>query len=179
MSPSRRCCGCLLDAKSASSPRHGVACLAPPARRARTSSGSSLFRPADRAFLAALARLLPRRRRQRLIVTRNPLLRWHSKLVRRTWTQPRRGPGRPRSSGKFASSCCASRARIRVGAIRGSRTSSFYVVLHRARQPPRSSRRLHDRSDQCLGNSDAGPLKSGSDGTRTRDLRRDRPPFNR
>jgi len=50
------------------------------------------FRTADRAFLAALARLLARRRRQ-LIVTPQTLLRWHRELVRRKWTQPRRGSG--------------------------------------------------------------------------------------
>jgi putative transposase len=52
------------------------------------------FRAADRAFLAALARMLPGRRRQ-LIVTPQTLLRWHRELVRRKWTQPRRRPGRP------------------------------------------------------------------------------------
>jgi putative transposase len=40
------------------------------------------FRAADRAFLAALARMLPGRRR-RLIVTPQTLLRWHRELVRR------------------------------------------------------------------------------------------------
>jgi putative transposase len=53
------------------------------------------FRPADRAFLATVARLLPRRRRQGLIVTPQTLLRWHRQLVRRKWTQPRRRRGRP------------------------------------------------------------------------------------
>jgi putative transposase len=50
---------------------------------------------ADRAFLTALARLLPRRRRHGLIVTPQTLLRWHRELVRRKWTQPQRRPGRP------------------------------------------------------------------------------------
>jgi putative transposase len=52
---------------------------------------------ADRAVLAALARLLPRRRlpRLRLIVSARTLLRWHADLVRRKWACPRRIPGRP------------------------------------------------------------------------------------
>jgi len=54
----------------------------------------SLLRPADRALLAALARLLPPRRRHGLVVTPQTLLRWHRELVRRK-TQPRKGAGRP------------------------------------------------------------------------------------
>src|SRR5215212_6775128 len=53
------------------------------------------LRPADRALLAALARLLPQRRRHGLVVTPQTFLRWHRELVRRKWTQPRRSPGRP------------------------------------------------------------------------------------
>ena len=53
------------------------------------------LRPADRAFIAALARLLPQRRRQGLVVTPATLLRWHRELVRRKWTYSRRRPGRP------------------------------------------------------------------------------------
>src|SRR5437667_9335813 len=53
------------------------------------------FRAADRAFLAALSRLLPWRRRHGLAVTPQTLLRWHRELVRRRWTQPRRPAGRP------------------------------------------------------------------------------------
>ena len=60
----------------------------------RQQTGPSL-QAADRAFLAALARLLPRRRRFGFIVTPQTLLRWHRELVRRKWTQPRRRPGRP------------------------------------------------------------------------------------
>jgi putative transposase len=53
------------------------------------------LRPADRAFIAALARLLPHRRRNGLVVTPGTLLRWHRELVRRKWAYPRRKPGRP------------------------------------------------------------------------------------
>src|SRR6266542_1561999 len=57
--------------------------------------GRPSLRPTDRAFLAALARVLPRRRRQGLVVTPQTLLRWHRELVRRKWAQPRGRPGRP------------------------------------------------------------------------------------
>jgi len=55
---------------------------------------------ADRAVLAALARLLPRGhlRQLRLIISPRTLLRWHADLVRRRWTYPPRTPGRPRTA---------------------------------------------------------------------------------
>jgi hypothetical protein len=55
---------------------------------------------ADRAVLAALARLLPRSqlRQMRLIISPRTLLRWHADLVRRQWGYPRRSPGRPRTT---------------------------------------------------------------------------------
>ena len=46
-------------------------------------AGRPSLRPADRAFLVALARVLPRRRRHALVVTPQTLLRWHRELVRR------------------------------------------------------------------------------------------------
>jgi transposase InsO family protein len=54
---------------------------------------------ADRAVLAALARLLTgaQLRRLRMIVSPRTVLRWHADLVRRHWTFPGRGPGRPRT----------------------------------------------------------------------------------
>jgi putative transposase len=61
----------------------------------RRQTSRAKLRPADRALLAALTRPLPQPRRQGLFVTPETLLRWHRKLVRRKWTQPARGPGRP------------------------------------------------------------------------------------
>ena len=49
---------------------------------------------ADRAVLAALARLFPGPLRIAWLVTPDTLLRWHRRLVRWRWTCPRRG-GRP------------------------------------------------------------------------------------
>jgi len=53
------------------------------------------LRPADRAFLAAASRLLPRERWRSFLVTPQMLLGRHRRLVARRWTHPSRGPGRP------------------------------------------------------------------------------------
>jgi len=65
--------------------RHQVAVLQRQVKRPRLSW-------ADRAVLAALARLLPggQLRQLRLIVSPRTMLRWHASLVRQRWAYPRR-----------------------------------------------------------------------------------------
>ena len=51
--------------------------------------------PANRAVLAGLARLLPRRRLERFFVQPATLLGWHRDLVAKRWTYSHGRPGRP------------------------------------------------------------------------------------
>ena len=68
--------------------RHELSILRRHARRPQ-------LREADRLFLAALSRALPRRAWSAFSVSPRTLLRWHQRLVARRWTYPRCQPGRP------------------------------------------------------------------------------------
>jgi putative transposase len=60
------------------------------------------FRPADRALLGALSRLLPRERWASLIVCPATVRRWHRDALARRWTYARRGSGRPPVEARIA-----------------------------------------------------------------------------
>jgi putative transposase len=68
--------------------RHELAVL-------RRTAGRARLDWANRAVISALARVIARDRRDRLLVTPAPLLRWHRDIARRRWTHPPRRPGRP------------------------------------------------------------------------------------
>ena len=92
---------------------------------------------ADRAVLAALARMLPgsQLRRLRLIVSPRTLLRWHADLVRRHWACPRRGPGRPRTAVSVRALVLEMARDNRAGAT-GASTASWPAWATSSRHQP-------------------------------------------
>ena len=100
-----------------------VAALRLPGLRRR--AGRVRYAPADRVWLAALARLLPRRRWTEIFpVTPATLLAWHRKLADSKYdTSKRRKPGRPPTSRASPALPSARRRRIRCGDTAGSMAS--------------------------------------------------------
>jgi len=106
---------------------------------------------ADRVFLAALSRALPRRTWSAFSVSPRTLLRWHQRLVARRWTYPHGRPGRPSVDRevealvvRLARENAAWGYRRIVGELRGLgfsvSASSVRAILIRHRLPPAPER---------------------------------------
>ena len=87
----------------------------------RRHAGRVRYEPADRVWLAALARLMPRTRWTEVFpVTPATLLAWHRKLAAKKYdTSRQRAPGR-RQSGASPALSSVWRRRIRCGDTAGS-----------------------------------------------------------
>jgi putative transposase len=109
-------------------------------------------RPADRVFLAALARVLPRDRWGSVFVRPERIRRWHRLLLARRWTYPHRRPGRPATdAGVRALIFAAGAGEPRLGLPEDSGRAC------RARYPDRGQHRL---VDPAAGRDRAGAAPS-------------------
>jgi transposase InsO family protein len=105
------------------------------------------FTWSDRALVALLAGLVPRRRWRSFLVTPQTILGWHRSLVKKRWTYPHRRPGRPALAEETVKLICRlARENPRWGYLRivgelkklGVRVSktSVATVLRRHGVPP-------------------------------------------
>jgi hypothetical protein len=113
------------------------------------------YEPADRIWLAALSRLVPRRRWSVVFpVTRATILRWHQRLVARKWTYTDRDwPVRCENSCRHltwpstaAAMACAlaERSAWLVRSRHACRSRSRYVVANALVEPSASTRTSRD-----------------------------------
>jgi transposase InsO family protein len=120
---------------------------------------------ADRAVLAALARIMPNGLRARRIVTPGTLLRWHQRLAAARWRQPR-PPGRPSVSNELVALIVRlARENTRWGVVRiqgelcrlghSVAASTIRKILRAHRIPPPSR---HDGSWRVFLRSHAATL---------------------
>jgi putative transposase len=91
----------LVGVRSSDSNEHEIVVLRHELKILRRQSGRPRLRAADRVFLAAASRVLPRSRWRSFFVTPDTLLRWHRQLVARRWTYRNRVPGRPAIAGEL------------------------------------------------------------------------------
>src|ERR1700751_945720 len=86
--------GLALMARASSAKNVKILALRPEVAALPRATSGPRMSWADRAVLAALARVMPKALRARRVVTPGTLLRWHRRLVAAKWRQPR-PPGRP------------------------------------------------------------------------------------
>jgi len=184
ISPSRLCCGCFLGRRRSEVAkdvellvlRHQLAVLGRQQKR-------PALRPADRAFLVALARVLPQRRRHELIVTPQTFLRWHRELVRRKWAQATRSPGRPpacspvtsspsRRSRSVATRCSSSSSWAAATSSTCSAptppitTASVHTADSRSCRPKRPTRPVHEPPARSSAATNSADLSTSTTGPR-------------
>jgi putative transposase len=127
--------------------RHQVAILRRQVKR-------PIYRASDKAFLAAVSRVLRREAWSAFVVRPETLLRWHRQLVRRKWTRPHRPPGRPSLHPEVRELILRlarenprwGYQRIRGGAAQARRQGVGHHHRHAA-PPPRARSRSPARSD--------------------------------
>jgi transposase len=136
----------------------------------RYSPGRVRYRPADRAILAALSRLLPRNRWRSFMVTPDTLLRWRREAAKCKWRRWRknRGPGRPTMSDELVDlivrlgrenrswGCIRIQGEMRKLGIRVS-ASSIRRVLRRHRLGPAEGHQNPDQAPQLALDIDVRP----------------------